>query len=270
MHTAKLNLLHLPPAARAAHIFPALGNALLISIRQLCNANCTATFTADTVTVTHNGNTIICGTCTNATNLWTATLQQDDPITHKPKQHTPQPQANNVNHTRKTAELVAFAHGTLFSPAIITLRQALWRNYIHNFPGLTEKSLRQHPPLSVATIKGHLDQSRQNQRSTKPKVTFPEDISPPPDDPLSPTEDTLNTELSTDFWPSSDPDNERTHQCFTACTEDTLTGKIFTDQTGCFIIPSSTGNTQIFILYDYDSNSIHAEQLKNCTATEIL
>ena len=41
------------------------------------------------------------------------------------------------------------------------------------------------------------------------------------------------------------------------------TGKIFTDQTGRFPIPSSTGNQYVFLLYDYDSNYIHAIAIKN-------
>jgi hypothetical protein len=51
-----------------------------------------------------------------------------------------------------------YSHATLFSPAISTLEQALTRGYIRNFPGLTAKTLQRHPPRSVATAKGHLDQ----------------------------------------------------------------------------------------------------------------
>jgi hypothetical protein len=41
------------------------------------------------------------------------------------------------------------------------------------------------------------------------------------------------------------------------------TGKICTDQTGCFPITSSHGNKYIMVLYDYDSNVILAEPLKS-------
>jgi hypothetical protein len=64
--------------------------------------------------------------------------------------------------------------------------------------------------------------------------------------------------------------NERTHCCYAACLPTGTTGQIFTDQTGCFIVPTSTGNTQLFILYDYNSNSIHAEPMPNKTAGAIL
>jgi hypothetical protein len=35
------------------------------------------------------------------------------------------------------------------------------------------------------------------------------------------------------------------------------------DQTARFVIPSSTGNNQLLVAYDYDSNSIHAEPMKS-------
>jgi hypothetical protein len=48
------------------------------------------------------------------------------------------------------------------------------------------------------------------------------------------------------------------------------TGQIFTDQTGRFISPSSTGSNKLLILYNYDSNDIHAEPMKNKTTSKIL
>ena len=50
----------------------------------------------------------------------------------------------------------------LFSPALSILEQTLLNGYLVNFPGLTLATLH-----SVATIKGHLDQTRQNLRSTR-------------------------------------------------------------------------------------------------------
>jgi len=277
-HTAELDLPDLPQAARNAHIFPALGTTSLISVGQLCDAQCTAIFTKTTVDITHNDKTILKGIRTKTNNLWHATLP---PKTNSDNHHTntntsPEQRANNVNQTKKAAALVAFAHGALFSPALSTLQQALDKNYVNHFPGLTPQTLRQHPPQSIAMIKGHLDQSRQNQRSTKPKVTIQETMTitkTPNDAESSPTtEPNKEVEQTTeeDYWPQPEGGNERTHQCFAATTEDSTSGKIFTDQTGRFISPSSNGNTQLFLLYDYDSNSIHAEPIKNRTATEIL
>jgi hypothetical protein len=48
------------------------------------------------------------------------------------------------------------------------------------------------------------------------------------------------------------------------------TGQIYTDQTGKFIAPSSNGNNDLMIVYDYDSNHIFAKPFKTRSATCIL
>ena len=108
-------------------------------------------------------------------------------------------------------------------------------------------------------IKGHLDQARtKNQRSTKPPLT-------PPVDTADDTDAFYN-------FPHGDPTNERTHHCFAAVFEPaSSTGQIHTNQTGCFVIASSTGNNYILVLYDYDSNdSILVEPMRNRTGACIL
>ena len=158
-----------------------------------------------------------------------------------------------VTPAPKACELVAFAHATLFSPAISTLQLALDKGYLINFPGLTSSMLRCCPPTSAPMIKGHLDQSRKNQRSTAPTHIPPEAPPevPPVDYDLCP--------------PSSDT---RTHMCFAATLAPT--GQIYLDQTGRFVLPSSTGNNYIMIVYDYDSNFIFAQPFRNRTAKCIL
>jgi hypothetical protein len=47
-------------------------------------------------------------------------------------------------------------------------------------------------------------------------------------------------------------------------------GQIYTDQTGRFTVVSSKGNKYIMILYDYDSNAILAQPIKDRTAPELL
>jgi hypothetical protein len=47
-------------------------------------------------------------------------------------------------------------------------------------------------------------------------------------------------------------------------------GQIYTDQTGRFPGVSSKGNKYIMILYDYDSNAILAQPIKDRTAPELL
>jgi hypothetical protein len=47
-------------------------------------------------------------------------------------------------------------------------------------------------------------------------------------------------------------------------------GQIYTDQTGRFPVVSRTGSKYIMILYDYDSNAILAQPIKDRTAPELL
>jgi hypothetical protein len=47
-------------------------------------------------------------------------------------------------------------------------------------------------------------------------------------------------------------------------------GQIYTDQTGRFPVISSKGHKYIMILYDYDSNVILAQPIKDRTSPELL
>ena len=66
-HTAQLSLPFLPPEACKAHIFPCLASGSLISIGQLCDYGCTATFTTTTVVVSLGENQVCSGTRSHAT-----------------------------------------------------------------------------------------------------------------------------------------------------------------------------------------------------------
>ena len=92
----------------------------------------------------------------------------------------------------------------------------------------------------MATVKGHLDQQRQ--RQWKPTVTEP------PPSPLPTMSHSIYTAII-------DPHHS--------------TGSSYSDLTGRFPIQSNRGANYIFVLYEYDSNSILARPLCNCSAHEI-
>ena len=216
---------------------------------QLCDAGCIVTFDAENVTVKYNNLVVLDGHRTPETLLWKLNLT---PV-HPQAMH----QANGAIGSATPAELVTFAHATLFSPALSTLQKALDKGYISNFPGLTTSSLRKYPPRSIPMVKGHLKQTRQNQRSTKAKTTK----SPPapfPSDPI----------LLDDAFPKSETPNVKTHKCYTGVME--TTGQIYSDQTGRFVVPSNTGNNYLLIVYDYDSNAILAEPMRTRTSASII
>jgi len=97
----------------------------------------------------------------------------------------------------------------------------------------------------MTMLQGHMDQDWQNKISTKPKHT-----------PAS------NNKCSNeDTYPDAPLDDAQIHYCYAAMLEPT--GQIYTDQTGKFVAPLSTGNNYILILYNYDSNVILAIPFKN-------
>jgi len=128
-HEADLDLPGLPLAARHGHVVPHLATQPLLSIRQLCDAGCDVAFTADRVTIKHNDTVILQGHRTASTKLWELDIQPiATPTTHK---------ANAAVGSATPAELVAFAHAALFSPALSTLAKALRRGHLPEFAGLT-------------------------------------------------------------------------------------------------------------------------------------
>ena len=99
----------------------------------------------------------------------------------------PSPPCHTANSTigRPTAAArVRFYHAAMFSPSLSTLQKAIDAGYLQSIPGLDSESLRRHPPVSAATIKGHLNAQCNNVRSTKRTYTTPHFIynasMPPP------------------------------------------------------------------------------------------
>ena len=239
-HTYDLDLLPLPKTARIAHLFPALTDTSLLSIRKLCDAGCHAHFDKDNVTITYRGNVLLKGNTCPHTRLWQVPLQT------KPFYH----QANKITPTSTAENMVKFSHAALFSPAETTLKTALENKLIKNFPGLTLSTLKKYPPNSTATPKGHLDQTRANQQSTKPKPT--------------------NSEEPADAFPPHLPNGIPTQATYPAIVPFEATRQVHTDQTGKFPVTSTRGMKYVFVLYDYDSNSIHPVPIKNRLAESIL
>jgi hypothetical protein len=110
-----------------------------------------------------------------------------------------------------------------------------------SWPGLTEHGVENHLSKYTSATKGHLNQQRQNARTTKFKE--PKAIITEPD---------LDHGIKTLF--------------VYAATIDA--GQIYTDQTGRSPVVSSKGNKYIMILYDYDGNAILAQPIKDRTAPE--
>jgi hypothetical protein len=245
-HTAELDMPQLRPQARQGHIVPSLAHTL-ISAATLCDAGYALNFTAQHVTIRDcaTNDVVLTGTRDAASGLWHLEPLQTLGTSSARTIHL----ANRIGDPTE-ADLVAYAHHTMFSPTTSALEFALRNNFLTNFPGLSLASLRRNPPNSIYTAKGHLDQVRKNVKSTKtPPTVIPNDdnTTAPPEPDNSPQQITT-----------------KSHHCFVSIMEPT--GQIYSDQTGKFIAPSTNGNNYIMIVYDYDSNHIFAIAFRNRTA----
>jgi hypothetical protein len=189
-HEGEVDIPHLPAAACTVHIVPDLASHLLLSIGQLCNAECKVEFTATNVIVLHNNRQVLHGMRTPATQLWHINLPTK----------SIDAETNAAIGSATASELVAFAHASLFTPTLSTLATALDKGYIPNFPGgLSSRTLRNHPPQLAAMIKGHLDQACKNQHSTKStkQHSTKSTLIPPDPAPAPPVDRTLKFSQAT-------------------------------------------------------------------------
>jgi hypothetical protein len=239
-----LDIPQLPQEARQAHLLPGLTHSSLVSIGKLCDEGCEATFDKNKVVVSKDDTTVLTGTRDTRTGLWRfpmRTLRHPTP----PAVPTNQQCANVLQLQTGIRRMIKLLHATAFSPVKSTWIAAIKRGYFSTWPGLTIAAVNKHYPQTIATSKGHLDQSRQNTRSTKMK---PNDIEPPAD-------------------PRQEPNNAITNQIFATVEE---TGRIYTDQTGQFPVWSSNGYRYMLVMYHYDTNAILVAPLKTRQGNEIL
>jgi hypothetical protein len=135
-------------------------------------------------------------------------------------------QCNHAHENNNKKDLINYLHAACFSNS-------------KSWPGLTEHDVEKHLSKSTSTTKGHLNQQSQNTRTTKIKDA--QVLVPDPG---------IYHGIKTQF--------------VYAATIDA--GQIYTDQTGRFPVVSSKGNKYIMMLYDYDSNAILAQHIKDRTA----
>jgi hypothetical protein len=161
----------------------------------------------------------------------------------KHKFETENVQCNHSQDNNNQKDLINYLHAACFSPVKSTWITAIKNGNFSSWPGLTEHAVEKHLSKSTSTTKVHLNQRRQNSRTTKIK-----------DAQVIVTEPDIDHGVKTQF-------------VYAAAID---TGQIYTDQTGRFPVVSSKGNKYIMILYDYDSNAILAQPIKDRTAPELL
>lgn len=246
MHSTLHGLLPLSSSlsatAQSAFALNDLKTGSLVSLSQLCDDDCVAIFNKYDVKIHKNNKIIITGTRMN-NGLWSVPIETAS--TH---------QANGILRLdQPKADLASYHHAALGSPVSSTLLRAIRRGHLTTWPGLTTQLIAKHLPKSIATTLGHQDQEAKNIRSTTSTI--------PPTAIFSETQAVLD-----DLQPQLET---RTHElCAMLFNKHELLTS-YSDQTGKFHLPSSRGNQYIFVLYNRDTNSIHAVALPNRQASSI-
>jgi hypothetical protein len=206
-HTADLDIPGLNTAASKAHVFPGMAHHSLLSVGQLCDEGYIVTFQQKTVTICNSDHSkLLSGPRDVTTGLWRINLKQ-------PNKTIPDPIANNVYELRNIGALVHYLHKALFSPTKAAMLQAVKDGHLITWPGLTEDAINKHLKLTPATAMGHMNQRRQNIRSTS-KTSIEKQQSP-------------DTDLGT-----------KTHLVYAVVADQ---AQLYTDLTGKFPVRSSKG-----------------------------
>ena len=250
-HEGYLTIPNLLSNACKTYLFDDMQSSL-ISIGQLCDAGCVVTFSKNHVHINKEGELILKGLCNTATGLWTADLDSQ-PSFPPIIQHI----AMSAIAAETIGERIAFLHACAGLPALSTFKKAITAGYYTTWPELNASRVDKFLLAPAVTIKGHLDQQRKGINSSKPKVkpkaTKPHQF---PGTPASPD----------DMQPPT-PD-ARCNHVYLTCTE--ITGQIYLDQPGQFLVASTSSMSYIMVAHCYGSNAILAIPMPNRTGPYLL
>jgi hypothetical protein len=132
----------------------------------------------------------------------------------------------------------------MFSPTNYALLQVVKNGHLVTWRGLTEKVINKHLKLTPATTMGHMNQRRQNIRSTSitPITSDIEDIT------------TTTTNSGT-----------KTHLVYAVLVDQ---GQLYTDLTGKIPVVSSKGNWYVMVCDTFDCNYVKVVSMKSRSASE--
>jgi hypothetical protein len=80
-------------------------------------------------------------------------------------------QCNHAHDNNNQKDLINYLHAACFSPVKSTWIKGIKNGFFSSWPGLNEHSFEKYLSKSTSTAKGHLNQQRQNARTTKIKDT---------------------------------------------------------------------------------------------------
>jgi hypothetical protein len=215
--TMNLPLPHLKASTTKSHAFPKLASSSLLSVGQICDNACTAIFNSTSVHMYRNqDNTflpsqppIIAGTRTIPFKpLYNIRMSPKAPPSYIGI-HAANSLTGKLRHLQ---DRMAFYHAALFSPVLSTWTHTISAGYLDSWPALTTKQVTQYAPRSKAMSLQHMHAQRSNIGSTKDTAIV------------------TNTQAS----------SQRTNNIYADCRA--ITSNIGSDQTGRFIVQSTSGN----------------------------
>jgi hypothetical protein len=145
-------------------------------------------------------------------------------------QGAPEHYVQNVYEQKSIQDTITYLHACCFSPVQDTWLKAIQNGLFSTWQFVTVENVRKYLPKSDAAAKGHMNQIRQNIRSTQP----------------APESDIVQ--------------EDKCNFIYEAIME---TNQIYKYLTGIFPTTSLSGNKYILILYEYDSNSVLSAPMKN-------
>ena len=253
--TVELHIPTLPARLKQATVFREMTKPLF-SIPVVCDGGMEVTFRKHDMIVTDKDNQVILkGVRDTKTPLWlipigkkqTSHIQQLQEI--RKIRHTTTATAHSAYHQNTIPKLTAYLHACVGSIPPATWIKAISSDWFSSWPGLTTTAVRKHLPKSPMTVMGHMHRIRQGIRPTT-KIT---------------KETLMQQEIAAE--PKLDPPRgniDRRHYVgINAVKFEDLKGIVSTDLPGRFPLTSARGNAYVFVLYDFDSNSILAFPIKN-------
>ena len=150
--------------------------------------------------------------------------------------YNPAPTSNSTD-----SAFIHFIHAAFGSPSLSSCNRAIRANYFPSLSRLTTAIVTAYPPHTIPTALGHLDQTRQGQKSTKRFVSLFTDTTADPIDDITPLSDVaINNDTYTRVF--------------------TLTETMHSDLTGKFPVTSFSGMQ--YIIVSVMGGYIHVEPMR--------
>ena len=160
---------------------------------------------------------------------------------------SPTLQANAILKKKLPKHYLAdYLHACAFSPTLPTFNKVIKNGQFLSWPSIEKINFNKFLTAQTATHLGHTDQERSNLQSTK-----------------------LQQHIKDDFFPQQEDPKKKQ---FTVCSKLVPFSPkelSYRDLIGSFPFTSSRGNKYLYVMYDFDSDSILVHPLKSRQASEI-